>query len=119
MKKTSTIVVFVVLMIFFVVSLVAILSARDIPFTQVRLTVLTTWGGTLIALVSSLALLVRAMEDNGPDKLIPLIFPLLGGALVATQHWATAIALALLGIAFIVASLFRRHDDPEPPDPSL
>ena len=71
----------------------------DVSFA-VSLTMLATGG--LIAAVSLFALLQRGLNGQTLDQCVPLIIALLGGLLLYQVNWGVALALGLIGSAFII-----------------
>jgi hypothetical protein len=74
--------------------------------------VMTMTGGTFAA-VSVLLLLQRGMAGSGIQQVLPLVIPLLGGLLIYQAHWALAISLALVVVAWSVLEFLRISKAPK------
>jgi hypothetical protein len=67
---------------------------------------LTAVGGALAA-ISAFLLLLRAMAGTTLQEGLPLVVSLLGGLLLYQNHWAIAVALAAIVVAWSVTEFFR------------
>ena len=67
---------------------------------------LTAVGGALAA-ISAFLLLLRAMAGTTLQQGLPLVVALLGGLLLFQNHWAIAVSLAAIVIAWSMAEFFQ------------
>ena len=63
-------------------------------------------GGGLAA-ISAFLLLLRAMAGTTLQQGLPLVVALLGGLLLYQNHWAIAVSLAAIVVAWSVTEFFR------------
>jgi hypothetical protein len=68
--------------------------------------VMTVVGGTFAA-VSVLVLLKRGIEGASLPQVLPMVIPLLGGLLIFQSHWALALGLAAVVVAWAVVDFLR------------
>jgi len=93
----------------------AVATARLQLATQ--LTIQTV--GMLLAVVAAVGLLVLAARGPQALALGALGMVLLGGSLIASPHWATAMAFGVIGAAYVVLQMAgSRTTQPAPPGPS-
>ena len=67
---------------------------------------LTAVGGALAA-ISAFLLLLRAIAGTTLQQGLPLVVALLGGLLLFQNHWAIAVSLAAIVVAWSLAEFFR------------
>ena len=105
-------IVFVLLMF---VTLVSLVNARGTELLEYQsiIKIMIPTAGSIIAILSGLALLFHALEGQRTmAQLFRFILPLLAGVMIMEYHWMTPFAIALLGIAMTVKHIF--HPDMSP-----
>jgi hypothetical protein len=96
------------------VAFVIAMNVRDqnLPRTDLTVSWLLRVAGGLIVAVTAVAMLVAALLGEPLDRLVALTLPLLGGSLLVAQHWSTAIALGLVGVAVVARDRFPARTPP-------
>jgi hypothetical protein len=88
------------------IALLIVRSTTDRPDDILRNEAALTWtmraAGGIVAAVAAFALLARALDGVPAERLVGLVLPLLGGALLAAAHWAVAAALGAVVVVLVV-----------------
>lgn len=90
---------------FLIVVIVTYSTLSKHPDNQLKLTLITTTIGGLIALISSVLLMLRAASGTNLQEVMPLTIPLLAGVLIASYHWAIAVILGTICLALIIRDM--------------
>jgi hypothetical protein len=115
------VVVTVVTLILFAVALFvlivvsAIVRPQEVVHAEFALTWIQRGLGTFLAVAAGLGLLILGMTAPTPERMALLCLPLLGGLLLVSPHWATALALGALGLALLLRPLYVRPPLPVQP----
>jgi hypothetical protein len=117
MRSTAVIVTIIAFCVLTLVMAIIILSLREsaIPLAQLRLSQLWQGVGLLVATISAVALLISAVGGAGIEKALPLLFPLLGGLLIAHHHWSMSVALGAVALGVVFRDCCSRGRGGPPP----
>jgi hypothetical protein len=120
-KNFALLPVFLVASFLIVVTVTTSTLSRH-PDNQLKLTLITTAIGGLIALMSAVLLMLRAASGTSLQGVMPLTIPLLAGILIASYHWSIAVVLGTICLALIIREMVgtpaeRRGQDQAPSAP--
>lgn len=90
---------------FLIVVIITSSTLSKHPDNQLKLTLITTTIGGLIALISSVLLMLRAASGTNLQEVMPLTIPLLAGVLIASYHWAIAVILGTICLTLIIREM--------------
>lgn len=90
---------------FLIVVIITSSSLSSHPTNQLRLTLITTAIGGLIALISAVLLMLKAASGSKLRDVMPLTIPLLAGVLIASYHWAIAVILGTICLTLIIREM--------------
>lgn len=107
MKERSSLAVLVVFAIvaFLVVATLVPTRMTGAAEAQLKISLITTSLGTLVALIAGVLLLLRAAAHADFHELLPLTIPLLAGGFIAEFHWSIAVVLGALGITWMIREI--------------
>lgn len=99
---------------FIVVATIASTRMTGAAEAQLKISLIATSPGSLIALIAGVLLLLRAAAGADVREILLLTVPLLAGGFIAEFHWVIAVVLGALGITWMIHEMVRRPIQPHP-----
>ena len=72
--------------------------------------------GSLLAVTSAFAILVRGLASESLERQFGFVLPLLAGMLLVNNHWSLALSLGAVGVALIVKEIAARRQEGQAAD---
>jgi hypothetical protein len=97
----------IVLVVLTAILVISVLSMRvtSAAEIQMKINLIQSSMGALIGLLAAVLLLLRAAAGASVVDLLPLVLPVLAGALLTGSHWAVALVMGLMVLALFAARI--------------